>query len=208
MVAINKLAFVGALAATAVAVPVAAPEATEVNIFEQANALAAALATIDSFSTHKTDNDIAKRDGLLGPVGDLLGQVGGFLGTTIRSLLTLNLPNQSTATAQLLVDVNTFLLNLENSLKGFKPASGLAGALQDLLINSGLQSLVLGLTTIVSSLVAFLLSNGKIDPAVQAQIQALNTNIANLGAAFEKAGSPAASLGKLASQLTGALNGH
>lgn len=208
MVAINKLSIIGTLAIAVAASPIAQPETTtQLNILDEANALAAALAVMESTSTSE-EAQIFKRDLQLGPVATLLANVGQFLGSTVQNLLTLNLAKESTALAQLLANVNKFLLNLEAALIQFTPQTGLGGALQHLLIGTGLQSLVLGLTTIVSSLVAFLIGNGKIDPAVQAQIKDLNDHIKAISDGFQKTGysSASGSLNSLSSQLSSVLN--
>lgn len=212
MVAINKLTIIGTFIAAVAASPIAQPipEDTTIpaqaNLLDEANALAAALAVIEDGSAIG-DAEIFKRDLQLGPVATLLANVGQFLGNTVYNLLTLNISNESTSLAQLLADVNKFLLNLENALIQFTPQTGLGGALQHLLIGTGLQSLVLGLTTIVSSLVASLLGNGKIDPAVQAQIKELNDHIKAISDGFQKTGytTGSSSLNSLSNQLSSVL---
>lgn len=206
MVAINKLTFIGTLLAAVVAVPISAPQFQGLTVLEQAEALATQIAHTEG----STKRDLAQRElterGLLAPVFSLLGEVGTFLQSTLTNLLSLDLSSESTELAQLLVNVNAFLVKLENALKNYSPTSGLGGALQNLLINSGLQSLVLGLTTIVSQLVAFLIGGGTIDPTVQAEIVALNNNLTALGAAFQAAGASSTGLDGLSTKLTSALN--
>lgn len=215
MVAILKLAFLGTLVAVVAAHPVAAPqpEPTALSFNEQAQALAKAIAEADTYAKRDITsdvNDISARDlakrGLVGPVFTLLGQVTTFLGTTIGSLLSLNLNTESSAVAKLLLNLNQFLLNIETSLKSYTPTSGLFGALQQLLIGTGLQSLVLGLTTIVSSLVSFLIGNGEIDASVKAQIVKLNATLTSLAAAFQAVGASSTGLTKLSTKLSSAIN--
>lgn len=174
MVAINNIFLAGALAATVSAYPLAAAQ-------PEANAVADVKAVL--MARDLLNGDVLEKrasSNALPSLAILLGNAGQFLGKTVQSLLTLNLSSESDQIAQLLADVNSFLLNLETDLKNYTPTSGIGGLVQNLLVQSGLQSLVLALTTIVSTLGTALLKGGAPDAQVLAQLQALNDNLKSI----------------------------
>lgn len=190
MVAINKIFFAGALAAAVSAAPLAANAEAEIAVPESSQSLAISETdTILQIEALVSGKGLDKRDNNgIQSLTILLNQTGAFLGQTIRNLLSLNLSKESDSLAKLLVDVNQFLLNLETDLKSYTPATGLGGLLQTVLVQSGLQSVILGLSTIISILLTSLLKGGKPDPAVLAQIQEIQAHISNISSQSQAKG--------------------
>jgi hypothetical protein len=182
MVAINKILFAGALAASASAAPFAAADglATVGDVSVGSSITADDLALVKEVEA-LLGHSIQKRDNNgLAPLTTLLNQAGTFLADTLKNLLTLNVSSESNSIVQLLVNVNQFLFDIEESLKNYTPATGLGGLLQNVLIQSGLQSLILGLSSLVSVLLNSVLNGGKTDPAVIAQIQQIQAHITTI----------------------------
>lgn len=190
MVAINKIFFAGALAAAVSAAPLAANAEAEIAVPESSQSLAISETdTILQIEALVSGKGLDKRDNNgIQSLTILLNQTGAFLGQTIRNLLSLNLSKESDSLAKLLADVNQFLLNLETDLKSYTPATGLGGLLQTVLVQSGLQSVILGLSTIISILLTSLLKGGKPDPAVLAQIQEIQAHISNISSQSQAKG--------------------
>lgn len=208
MVAINKFAILSAFAAFVAATPVPeVPSTTDLSAIDT-QLLSNLITELEATSAH-LHPAAAKRGDVLdfSPIVTLLMGAGKFLGNTIGNLFNLDLAAESTAFAQLLIDVNQFLLNLETALQQYKPTAGLATAVQDLLINSGLQSIVLALTTIVTSVSTFLLAHkSTIDPSIQAQLKALNDHLASLGAKYQAVNGSSAQFTQLSQTLSAAMN--
>lgn len=155
MVAIKNVALFSALAACVAAAPVAAPAASDVTVSGE-------YTVSDVENLFKASLDIQKRDlgsvvsVVLGVIGDLVV----FLGQTLSSVLTLDLSSESDALTNLLAGLNAQVLKLVSSLGNLGPLSGLGGLLQKVLINTGLTTVLLSLSTTVSTLVAKILKNG------------------------------------------------
>ncbi|KAF5093249.1 hypothetical protein D0Z00_004161 [Geotrichum galactomycetum] len=182
MVAINKILFAGAFAAAASAAPFASADGlVTVGDVSVGTAITAAdIAFVKDIEALLASTKEKRDTNGLAPITTLLNQAGSFLGETLRNLLTLNVAGESDSVAKLLVNVNQFLLDIEESLKKYTPATGLGGLLQNVLVQSGLQSLVLGLTSLITVLVSSLVNGGKTDPAVVAQIQEIQAHITNI----------------------------
>lgn len=199
--------------------------AQEYSFRQEAGQLAATLAAIDSMDNKKVSVKIHEilsaadekvsskviasnvKKSPLEPGFDMLGSIGEVLTHTTKNLLSINLApdDPSNGLALLLTNVNEFLLALEKSVKPLKITEGLGKSLQLLLINSGLQSLVLGLTTVVSTLVSLIIDNATIDTSVKTQIMKLSSHIEALDNAFKGIGASGNSLDSLGSQLRMAL---
>lgn len=226
MVSFNKLALFGALATAVMALPVTEPEDAALELeydstalLAEANALfASSLAAFESNSsigiwstevslaTYEND-ELIKRSIALGPLFVLLSNVVVILAKPISNLLALRLSAGSVALeVRHLTVVNQFLLKLETALQAFSIRRGLAGAIQTLLISTGLQSLILGLNTVVSTIVSLLLTNAKVDPLVKAQLFTLNNHLTTLASEFSSLGSSGSGLTSLSSVLGGALS--
>lgn len=155
MVAIKNVALFSALAACVAAAPVAASASSDV-------AVSSEYTVSDVENLFKAGLDIQKRDlgsvvsVVLGVIGDLVV----FLGQTLSNVLTLDLSSESDALTNLLAGINAQVLKLVSSLSGLGPLSGLGGLLQKILINTGLTTVLLSLSTTVSTLVAKILKNG------------------------------------------------
>ncbi|KAF5097172.1 hypothetical protein D0Z03_001473 [Geotrichum reessii] len=190
MVAINKIFFAGALAAAVSAAPLSASAEAEITVPESSQTLAVSEAnTILQIEALVSGKGLNKRDDAgVQSLTILLNQTGAFLADTVKNLLSLNLSKESDSLAKLLINVNQFLLNLETDLKNYTPATGLGGLLQTVLVQSGLQSVVLGLSTIISILVTSLLKGGKPDPAVIAQIQEIQAHLSNISSQSQAKG--------------------
>lgn len=203
MVAITNIFIAGALAATVSAYPVAAgqPKVDDV----------AGVDVVLAPRDLDGDYDFLKR-AVSNPVPSLsvlLGQSVDFLRKSAKDLITLNPVLQANDIAQILIDLNVFLLNIENDLIKFTPTSGIAGIAQKLLIQSGLQSLILALTVVVSSLGPTILNHGNVDPAIKAQLNALNINIENISKTISAKGTFGNTgnlLGSLASKVATLLS--
>lgn len=182
MVAINKIFFAGALAAVASAAPFASAD----GLINTGDVSVGTAVTAEDIALVKDieallGTTIQKRDANgLAPITTLLNNAGKFLGDTLRNLLTLNVSSESDSIAQLLIDVNNFLLEVEDSLKNYTPVTGLGGLLQNVLVQSGLQSLVLGLTSLITVLVNTVLNGGNTDPAIVAQIKEIQAHITTI----------------------------
>lgn len=178
MVAIKNIAIFSAIAACAMAAPAAAPVAEA----------KPELVVRDESSDLSEDQLKSLLEGLLGvekrdltstvnTLLTLLTSVTTFLGNTLNGVVSLNLSGTSDDLTNLLISVNQNLLQLETTLNDVVPGTGLGALLQKVLINSGLQSVVLNISTFVSTLVARLLNNGDLTPAQKAQLQALRDQI-------------------------------
>lgn len=176
MVAIEKLFLVSALAAAVSAYPVAADNSVFVKRSDKVT------------RGYSEELNLAKRDNVPS-LPTLLSQAGAFISSTINNLSKLDISTESDSVSQLLLDVNNFLSNLEDNLKSYTPTSGLGSNIQALLIQTGLQGLLFGLSTIVANLSASILkAGGTPSPDIQAQIQALQAHISNLEQSFKNPG--------------------
>lgn len=178
MVAINKLYFAGALAATVSAAPLAAPQPNALSLADTHALLIRELVAAN----------VIERD-VLPSLTTLVGEASSFISSTLTNLLNLDISSESDAVATLLVNLNEFILNLETDLKSYKVTNDIGSLAQKILIQSGIQSFVLGLTTLVIDLEAKILkSGGTPSAAVQAQITALQANITTLKASLSSSG--------------------
>ncbi|VVT49358.1 uncharacterized protein SAPINGB_P002231 [Magnusiomyces paraingens] len=169
MVAINKLSLLNSLVLSVSASPIGNPEAV---------AVAVALPNGDS-NDITGSTVIIKRESVSG-VADLIDSLVKFLLATLGNLPSLDLASESKDFANLLVIVNKDLLQIENDLKSFGLTSGLGTLLQSTFISTGLQFLVLTLSTFVANLVSKLATGHSIDPDVAAQLSQLKSQIAGL----------------------------
>lgn len=224
MVAIRKLFFAGALAATVSAAPrfdaKAAAQVNEVAVNKFVSNFLAQLkakrisvkgdypsppfpewknidinapyykeATEKLMAALKKAGLITKRDSVLPSVETLLSEAVDFIGSTIINILNLDISSESDAISRLLVELNEFILNLENDLKSYTVTSGAASLAQDILIQSGIQSFVLGLSSIVIDLQAKIFkAGGSPSPAVQAEIVILQARLDALEIVLNKHG--------------------
>jgi hypothetical protein len=124
MVAVNKILFAGALAATVSAVPVAVPITY---LSAEIKAISQNLATVDG-------KNIEKR-----AIGDnasnlniLLNQVSCFINETIFNLLKLDLGSEAETVSKLLSNLSDFLGKLEQSFKNHQPGTGFGNLSQTL----------------------------------------------------------------------------
>lgn len=206
MVLISKIVILSAFAVFVAATPV--PEVPSTSSLSQSDVEVISTVLAELAAASSNHHSAKRGDNLsLSPVATLLMGAGKFLGDTITNLLHVDLAAESTDIANLLIGINQFLLNLETALQQYNTTAGLGTALQDLLINSGLQSFVLALTTIVTSLTTFLLAHKTtIDPAIQDQIRTLNDHLASLGSKYQQVNEPAAQFTQLSSILAAAMN--
>lgn len=152
--------------------------------------------------------EVYKRGGPIGTILGLVATIVQFLTTTLANVLSLRLDKQADATVQLLIDLNKFLYELLESLKEIEVTRGLAGILQKLLLNTGLQGIVLSLTTTVGQVVSVLLKGKDITPQAKAQISELISVLEKLQAALNEKGiskNVGRNLGDLINKLLGLL---
>ncbi|VVT55540.1 uncharacterized protein SAPINGB_P004643 [Magnusiomyces paraingens] len=186
MVSIKSVTLFSALAALVAAAPApaAAPEA---------KAIAAAPPTADELlapytGVEKRDANAAPAQLLdLGFLSTLLGAIVSFLNDALTSLLTLNLNGTLAAVGDLLTNITTVLVKLVDSLTGVVVGTGLAGALNKLLLTTGLKTLLQALLTIVNQLVKSL-SGKTLDSSLINIITSLRGTLNNLSTVLGSAG--------------------
>lgn len=192
MVAIRNIALFSTIATMAMAAPAASADVVARDTTELTNAELEAIVN-SSYGLEKR----AVGD-LVYTVLGLLANIGTFLGQTLNNVLTLNLSAESDALTNLLIGVNAQILQLSGALNGLGPLSGLGGLLQKLLINTGVASTVLALSTTVSTLVAKILKNGgNLSDAQKAAFTTLQATISALYNTLQNQGLGAGSLGPL-----------
>lgn len=174
MVAIQKIVFLTSAALTVSASPIAAPEAGAVAPLNGKSVLYAIA--------------LERRDSSISGIADLVDGLVKFLLATITNLTSLDLATESKDLANILFTVNKDLLQIEEDLKAYPLTSGLGSIIQSTLISTGLQSLVLTLTTFVSDLVSKLATGHGISPELSAQITALHANLLGLENSLKSSG--------------------
>ncbi|VVT45105.1 uncharacterized protein SAPINGB_P000639 [Magnusiomyces paraingens] len=195
MVAIKNIAFFSAVAAIASAAPTAAAS----NEVARRSELSAAEILAPYAEINKRSNVD------LSAVATLLANVGTFLQETLTNVLSGNLSLEPTSLATFLAQVNSVLLELENNLKSTDLTSGVGSLVQNLLIKTGLQTLVLNLSVIISNLVSRLLTGKDIDSSVKAQFTAILSTITSLQTTLKSDGLSSGVDGLL-SNIIGDLN--
>ena len=203
MVAFNKLIIAGALAATVSALPMAAP-------LPEANANAIAQAEADANAI------LMAREFLEGPSADfekrastpavitIITQTVTFFTTTAKNFITLDFTNQVSEAVQYLLQVNSFLTTLKTSLSNYTPGTGLAGLIQTLMIKSGLQTVLLAITTIMSSITTKIISDNVSNPQLLTEVNSLLGNITEISNLLKSKG--LSSLSSYAATLITTLN--
>jgi hypothetical protein len=194
MVTINKIVLAGALAAFANAVPMA-----EAQPIAFANAHPITKDTpkphTDGYS-NKTmardtleDKKITKGDipesynvtkradiAIVPDLGTLLSQSTDLLGEGLKTILGIDVSSGSDQIATLLTNINSYLDQVETAIKNYVPATGVGSEIQNLVVKTGLQSLVFSLSSLVGTL-ATLLLQGSNQPQILAQIKELYSHI-------------------------------
>lgn len=205
MVAINRLFLAGALAATVSAAPIDAPQThslsiagaisirdaqtstgTETNSLPISIPVSISIADNDVISIGECTNEIVRRDTPLPSLVILLSEATTFIINTLTNVLDLDVSTESDSISELLVEINQFILNLETDLISYKGTSGIGSEVKKLLVQTGLQSFILGISNIVADLQAKILKNGGTpSPSIEAQFTALQANLTSLQTALK-----------------------
>ncbi|CDO54180.1 hypothetical protein DV495_003432 [Geotrichum candidum] len=138
------------------------------------------------------DFNITKRaDTVVIPdLGTLLSQGSSVLEDALQTLLNGGISSDGSQLVTLLTNVNSYLSQVETSLKNYVPATGVGSEIQDSIVKTGLQSLVFALSTFVGIL-ATITSQGINNPQIPALIKELYSHIeaiTNAGGKFSLLG--------------------
>lgn len=221
MITITRLTALSAIFTYCLAVPVtrelplvsAEPDQpTKYSLLQQAADIASELYAMDS-DNEKRDVKVpgykvspnGKPQTVLMPALGVLSESNKFMTNTVQNLLALDLPHDAPSIALILDNVNEYLYALEKSLKGgVQLDNGMGGNFQSLLLNSGLESLTLGIASVSTTVVSYLWRN-KPDVSAKARIEKFNKCIAGLSTEFDKYGAHSDKLDQLKAQMKDAL---
>ncbi|KAF5097495.1 hypothetical protein D0Z00_002380 [Geotrichum galactomycetum] len=120
----------------------------------------------------------------------LLGQSTTLIGESLETILGLDVSSGGDQITTLLTNINSYLGQVETAIKNYVPATGVGSELQNLIVKTGLQSLVFVLSSLVGTL-ATLLSQGSSQPQILAQVKELYSHIeaiSNAGGKFSLLG--------------------
>ena len=185
MVTINRVIFASAIAAIVNAVPIA--EARPI-AFANAQPITNnapgphgdgyANRTIILARDTSEGNNLTKRaDTVVVPdLGTLLSQGSSFLEDALQTLLNGGLSSDGSQIVTLLTNVNSYLSQVETSLKNYVSATGVGSEIQNSIVKTGLQSLVFALSAFVGIL-ATITSQGINNPQIPVLIKELYSHI-------------------------------
>lgn len=174
MVAIKNIALFSAIATLAAAAPVAT--STQLVARDEYS-----VADVEKLFENSLGLEKREAGPALNVILNLLGEVVAFLGQTLSNVLSLDLGAESDSLTNLLIGVNAQVIKLVAALGNLGSLSGLGGLLQKALVNTGLTSVILSLSTTVSTLVARILKNGNgLTPAQKAAFSTLQASLTTL----------------------------
>lgn len=161
---------------------------------------------------HPATGSLAQDAIVLDPAMSLLSDSSMILKNTVKSLMLLDLPRESNRLALILANVNDYLASLDKSLAARGPypaAQGMNSKFQSFLLDSKLEALGLGLTSVTSTITTYLWRHDSGDSeessSAKTQIETFNKHIESLHAVFDRTGAQDKTLGLLKLEIDQAL---